>query len=480
MTGGPLRLLASVLVVPLIGAAVGVGLRQLPASTHADAMSPSIPASEMRQLRESTVAEFCAAAVAPSEVCDADTQYRLFAGASLLTAGGGLLVIVAIVLAAAAGRDHRWLLAVFRPGLYLTAVGATALILAHAAIVAVGLTLVVRAAATGMPPFILGAILVGALAGVRAVPRAIVGTVRRARVFVLAGRVSRVEAPELWQRVEAVAARLRALPPDEIVVGLGCGFFVTESDVDTPNGACRGRTLCCSLPLARLFTLDEFTAVVAHELGHFRGGDTAISQRFYPIYRGTAQAIVELEASGDGLRRIALMPALALFDVFFARFAASERALARERELAADAAAVEATSARVLAAALVKMHACQPLWDEAFEEAARTPIQGRGPGPVPAPNASALFAAAAGRAVAPALLDGILETRTAHPTDSHPSLAERLEALGVTLADVTMDALRLRPVEPASVLIPTGIHHEQALSLIVALSRDGEAPNAGR
>jgi len=46
-------------------------------------------------------------------------------------------------------------------------------------------------------------------------------------------------------------------------------------------------------------TVAEFTAIVGHELGHFRGEDTAMSQQFYPIYRGTTAAIEGLAASGE-------------------------------------------------------------------------------------------------------------------------------------------------------------------------------------
>jgi Zn-dependent protease with chaperone function len=320
----------------------------------------------------------------------------------------------------------------------------------------------------GAPLIFGGAILAGALAGVRAVPRALFGAVREIHLFAFGGRVTREQAPELWRQVETTATRLRALPPDEIVAGLDADFFVTEVRVATPNGPCRGRTLFFSLPLARVLTVDEFTAILAHELGHFRGEDTLFSQRFYPIYRGTAAAIHGLAAaSGGGVRGVALLPARAIFEFFLDRFAIAERSHSRTRELVADAASAEATSARTAATALVKLHACAPLWPAAFEQAASTPV---GDGER-VPNASVLFASSAARTDGPTLLEGILERHTAHPTDTHPSLAARLESLGIDLAEVAADALCVSPAEPAAMLVPTGVLHEEALSLIASMSR---------
>jgi Zn-dependent protease with chaperone function len=352
----------------------------------------------------------------------------------------------------------------------VTATVVTGLIVIHALIPTVILVAGVKAIAPGMALVFGGAILAGALAGVRAVPRALFGAVRETHVSAFGARVPREQAPELWRLVETTATRLRALPPDEIVAGLDDNFFVTEARVETPNGPCHRRTLFCSLPLARILTVDEFMAAVAHELGHFRGDDTVFSRRFSPIYGGTAAAIQELAESGEGGRgrRIALLPAIAIFEFFLERFAVAERRHARERELIADRASVEATSARTAATALVKCHACAPLWREALEQAASTPV---GDGEC-LPNVSALFASAAASADGPALLEGILETHTAHPTDTHPTLAVRLDALGVDLAAVAADALQLQPREPAATLVPDGVLHEEALSEIAVLSRD--------
>jgi hypothetical protein len=61
------------------------------------------------------------------------------------------------------------------------------------------------------------------------------------------------------------------LMPETVVIGVDPTFFVTEAEVVTLSGRLWGRTLYCSMPLARILTVDELTAIIGHELGHFRG-----------------------------------------------------------------------------------------------------------------------------------------------------------------------------------------------------------------
>src|SRR5205809_564639 len=160
---------------------------------------------------------------------------------------------------------------------------------------------------------IIAAIGLGALGGVVVIARNVFSLVRRAQTFVIGVAVSRSEAPQLWNRVEEIAQRLGALHPRSIVVGLDPNFFVTEATVICLSGEPSGRTLYCSLPLCRILSTGEFSAVVGHELGHFKGLDTKFSQSFYPIYRGTASSIASLqETGGEGSASIALLPAVAI------------------------------------------------------------------------------------------------------------------------------------------------------------------------
>ena len=86
-------------------------------------------------------------------------------------------------------------------------------------------------------------------------------------------------------------------------------------------------------------------------------------------------------------------------------------------------------------------------------------------------SGSLLVASAAARAATPDRLDDIAGTATSPPTDTHPTLDVRLDALGVDLAGVSIDALQVAPTPPAIALLPTAELHERALGAILAMSR---------
>ena len=83
---------------------------------------------------------------------------------------------------------------------------------------------------------------------------------------------------------------------------------------------------CISAPLPLAFEIP------IHEFGHFKGQDTKFSERFYPIYRGTAASLAALQAAaGEGSGSIPLLPALAVFSCFLECFSIAESRLSRER-----------------------------------------------------------------------------------------------------------------------------------------------------
>lgn len=104
--------------------------------------------------------------------------------------------------------------------------------------------------------------------------------------------VSAAEAPGLWRLTEGLAERLGALKPEAVVVGLTGGFFVSAgSALLQPSGErLSGRILYLPLPYLALMRGDEIAAIIAHELAHYAGGDTAYSQRFLPIYAGVGRS----------------------------------------------------------------------------------------------------------------------------------------------------------------------------------------------
>lgn len=237
--------------------------------------------------------------------------------------------------------------------------------------------------------------------------------------------VSRDEAPGLWRLLDDLAERLGALRPDDVVVGLTGGFFVSSGPkVLEPGGAAlAGRTLYVPLPYLPLLREDEVAAIIGHELAHFSGGDTEYSLRFVPIYAGVGRSLDAVAmAGGAGSIPWLLHPALLLGVFVMDRFHHAVRHWSRLREFAADAAGAGVTSADAAARALLRTSAAQPRIDETLEAAAS------------APDAAPpdLVAAALRHAVARGLDDpaSYLEKEQPHPTDTHPPTRQRLAALG--------------------------------------------------
>ncbi len=101
----------------------------------------------------------------------------------------------------------------------------------------------------------------------------------------LPGRpVSRSEEPELWQLVDEVAEGVGTTPPDELRLVDDVNAFVTQEARLLGLVAGR-RTMAVGMALPHCLTVPEPRAVLAHEYGHYTGGDT----RLGPLtYRATA------------------------------------------------------------------------------------------------------------------------------------------------------------------------------------------------
>ena len=226
------------------------------------------------------------------------------------------------------------------------------------------------------------------------------------------------------------------------------------------DGRLFGRTLYCSLPLARILTKGELRAIIGHELGHYKGLDTKFSQRFYPIYRGTASSIAALQAAGqEGSRAIALLPAIAVLSFFYECFALAENAISRERELAADREGGNVTNKETIAAALVKVHAFSGLWENLTTAAEGALREGK-----MFVNASKTYADVVTDNVSLDSLEGLADRELSHPTDSHPPLGVRLEALRLRIQDVSSAALAVSPTDPAIALLPNPEATEEEIS----------------
>jgi len=459
-----LWLFGMILGIPIIAFAVATGIQAHFNSELRAAIRQHYPDADPEKVAGFTVDFLCKnteLSISIKELCETNANLNLMRNTALGSAIAGLALLLIIYLGGLSARNRRrLLLSLFKPGLYLTASMLIILILVYAALAMAAIYYGESILIGRIHVKIIGLIGLGALVGVFVLARNAFALIKKAQTSVIGTTLSRNEAPKLWDKVEQLSDKLGALRPQNIVVGLDPNFFVTEADTFCLSGSFSGRTLYCSLPLCRILSEDEFCSVIGHELGHFKGLDTHYSERFYPIYRGTASSIAALqETGGEGAAQIALLPAIAVLTYFFECFAVAESRISRVRELAADEAGASVASPQSLASALVKVHAFSGVWS-GLQEAAIEALQ-KGNMFI---NASKTYAEVVANSDGKEALKGILETHTSHPTDSHPPLGTRLESLKVTLKKISPVALALNPENPALNLMESPESKEEELS----------------
>jgi Zn-dependent protease with chaperone function len=291
-------------------------------------------------------------------------------------------------------------------------------------------------------------------------------------------RVTPQQAPGLWRYVDELAATLGALPPEHIVVSLAQDFYVTSSHAvvlpaETPL---HGRTL--HIPLLYLGLLDraEIGAVIAHELAHFAGEDTDYSLRFLPIYDGVQRslgALVETMMTSDPIQGRLMRPAFMLGVFFMERFDQAVNHWSRERELLADAAGARLMGSAAAASALLRVSMLHPcINDILLEKCTNAPERD-----LPHTVLCALQGAEL------QLPPDALAIHQPHPTDSHPSNGERLQALHVSVDDAVRSATRVVDADAANAQIdayfsaPRTLREELSDALIAIAASEESAHN---
>jgi Zn-dependent protease with chaperone function len=458
------RLLLILVAVPLIAFGVSFAIAANRESKWQAELARQYPHVSVQERAAVTLLGMCADPKARIEIgieCGREDQLLLMRRVAMGAAAAG---VGWLVLVGAAGRlarrDRRLLLRVFRPGLRLTAGFLTVLIAVHGVLAVAAVYLAEAALIERVHLGVIAAIAIGALFGVIAVGRAAFSVVRTVATTVVGTEVAPQDSPELWRFVEQTAVAVGTPAPDHIVVGLEPNFFVTESPVRTLDRELDGRTLFMSLSLSRILTHAELRTVLGHELGHYKGKDTEFSREFYPVYRGTTDALQSLAYSGGALSaQVALLPAAGILSFFLEAFAVAESEISRERELEADRIGAQVAGAAATAAALVKVHAFSRYWLVIREQMGDAMSRGKA-----FVNVSTIFAHVTAENASPQALQGLDESRLSHPTDSHPALSVRLESLGVTLDEAQVAALAVAPPEPAVTLVADAEKLEQQLS----------------
>ncbi len=218
--------------------------------------------------------------------------------------------------------------------------------------------------------------------------------------------LTRSEHPLLWAEVERLAAVAQTEPPHRITLVPDVNAAVVEV-----GGR---REMIVGLPLLATMSVGELRSVLAHELGHFAGGDTALSAR-------TARAQLFLVAVADRSSGV-VRPLLRGYAHLYARVSAAS---SRDMESAADGFSLRVAGSRTAADAMRQLVATSlawstlardyvPLFDDARLRASLT----EGLRQLVAANREGLAAAT----------DEVLAHERPSWSDTHPPTSERIAA----------------------------------------------------
>ncbi len=155
--------------------------------------------------------------------------------------------------------------------------------------------------------------------------------------------LTRSEHPLLWAEVERLAAVAQTEPPHRITLVPDVNAAVVEV-----GGR---REMIVGLPLLATMSVGELRSVLAHELGHFAGGDTALSAR-------TARAQLFLVAVAERSSGV-VRPLLRGYAHLYARVSAAS---SRDMESAADGFSLRVAGSRTAADAMRQLVATSLAW----------------------------------------------------------------------------------------------------------------------
>ncbi|MBK8869637.1 MAG: M48 family metallopeptidase [Elusimicrobia bacterium] len=366
-----------------------------------------------------------------------------FGSKFILFLGLGLLILVG--LSGIVAKRHRTLLLyIFKPLLYFSIISVSLIAFGHGALAVSTIYYAETWYSYGVHVVIILMIAGAGLVGTWAVMRGAFSAIKPPITKIVGTGVDRMVHPKIWTYVEDIANRIQALPPENIIVGFETNFFVSEASQQCLEGRLKGRTMFLSLPLCAILTPNELTAVIAHELGHFRGSDTKFSAKFYPIYRGLDVSLVNLAyvVIRKGKYGFVLKPAQLLLEYFFQVFAYAERGLGRARELMADRCAAELMGAETLGVVLVKIQAYSGLWGEIEKIIEKAASDDRDTN-----NLCFFYSDVVRERKSLTLIDKMPINPFAHPTDTHPPLADRLKAQGLDLDQLKTKVLEIPHLE---------------------------------
>jgi heat shock protein HtpX len=250
-------------------------------------------------------------------------------------------------------------------------------------------------------------------------------------------RLDAVDQPELFGMIRGLADATKEEMPSEVYLIPDVNAWVAQRGGILGIGS--RRVMGIGLPLMQILTVSQLRAVLAHEFGHYYGGDTRLGPVIYNL-RGAIYRTV----SNLARRR-------SILQVPFAWYGESALKLthgvSRQQEFAADELAASLVGAKPLSDALRTIHVGAVLYPP-YLRSEVSPVLSAGFRPGLASGFAMFLAAPAIRKAAAEVVQEEIASGKADPFDSHPPLRDRVNALAAFGAAETTTG-----VSPATTLL---------------------------
>lgn len=226
----------------------------------------------------------------------------------------------------------------------------------------------------------------------------------------------RAKHPKLFAVIDEIADRTNQARPAEVYLVNDMNAFVTQ------RGGFMGffsrRVMGLGLPLLQVLSVSQLKAVLAHEFGHYHGGDVQVGPWIYKTRSAIGRTIMSL---GEGLIQ---KP----FEWYGNLFLRITQAISRQQEYAADALAAKVVGAKHLVEGLKLVHG-GALAFSAYWQTEYLPAVAAGFRP---PLAQGFSRFMSNDRLTKALDEAVaeeLENDEQDAFDTHPPLPRRIEAL---------------------------------------------------
>jgi len=236
--------------------------------------------------------------------------------------------------------------------------------------------------------------------------------------------IGRENAKELFRSIDRVGARLGAPEIDVVCITADCNAAMAQSWRFGIVGR-RQNCLVIGLTLMKTLTLDQFEAVVAHEMAHLSGRHAPVNRLVIRLQL----AFARLDATAPRLPKGMIRPVRCLLRSYATALRAAVLPLSKRWELEADEASVQLTSPRSAALALIasqilKAYLVEKYWPQVI--GAAKDLAEPAALPFTSFDVSALMEI---EGDSKRWQRAALAIATS-PTDTHPCLCERLQAIG--------------------------------------------------